>query len=319
MEKQSHSSFEPAPAVRPHRKPRPSSPYLVAVLASCLVYYAFTRQGTWFPLRTGTPEPGEEKSLGYHDVWDSLASKPYLDYQTCYDDFQCARLELPMDYWNGTTNETVSIAVIKKPARVPVTHPQYGGAVLHNPGGPGGSGVGFVLGAGDAMQEIIGDPNGLQFDHIGFDPRGILFSQPNVECFADPDYESYWFARVIEEGLYSSSDAAFGRLWSMAAAQSGSCSLPPEDGRADIKQYVNTAFVARDMLEIVERHGEWREAEARRLLKQQSRCGAHGGSTVNAEDSKIVESLKYRPGEEKINYWGFCRSHGGCASPRLHC
>ena len=266
--------------------------YMLALAAGCYLYYALTGQGTWFPLRDDSPQAPHDKNFEFS--WEAVGSKPYLDYTPCYGEFQCARLQLPMDYWNGTTNDTVSIAVIKKPALVPVTHPQYGGAVLHNPGGPGGSGVGFLLGAGWAMQAIIGSPDGLQFDHISFDPRGILFSRPLVECFKNPDYEQFWTGRVIEEGVYSSSDAAFGRLWSMAVAQAGSCSLPPENG-TDIKQYVNTAFVSRDMLEIVERHGEWREAEAKRLLQKE-------GVTA------VLDVLKYRPGEEKINYWGFCEN-----------
>ena len=36
-------------------------------------------------------------------------------------------------------------------------------------GGPGGSGVEFVLGAGPAFQALIGD----DFDLLGFDPRGM--------------------------------------------------------------------------------------------------------------------------------------------------
>lgn len=211
-----------------------------------------------------------------------------------------------MDYWNGTTNATVSIAIIKKPAIVPITHPRYGGVVLHNPGGPGSSGVVFVLGTGRVLQEIVGSEEGLQLDHISFDPRGVAFSSPRMECFDSPQYERLWQARVEEEGVYSSSDAAFGRIWSMAAAQSGSCSLPLENKTADVRQYVNTAFVARDMLEIVERHGEWRDAQARRLLKNKRGHHTRDRSMVDTAGASVSAALKYRPGEEKVNYWGFC-------------
>lgn len=75
-----------------------------------------------------------------------------------------------MDWWNGTTNATVNLAVIRLPADVPVTDPRYGGAVLINPGGPGGSGVSLAMSSGNRIQETIGGKK--VFDIISFDPRG---------------------------------------------------------------------------------------------------------------------------------------------------
>ena len=259
--------------------------------------------GTWFPLRVAPNYNAADKPFNWGDL---SKTKPYLDYSTCYDgEYQCARLELPIDYWNGTTNATLSLAVIKKPAVVPVTHHQYGGPILLNPGGPGGSGISLMLGASQQIREIVDSDDGKYFDLMSFDPRGVALSTPSVQCFDDPVSDLVWQTRLLEEGVFSSSDAAFGRIWSMAAAYSGSCTLPRTDRLPDIKQYVSTASVARDMLEIVERHGEWREKEAKGLREQHKNCQARESRKRATTPVDIPEVYKYKAGEEKINYLGF--------------
>jgi pimeloyl-ACP methyl ester carboxylesterase len=61
---------------------------------------------------------------------------------------------------------------------------------------------------------------------------------------------------------------------------------------------VDTAPVARDIVEIFERHGEWREHEARRLL-------ALTTSMPTADRDTVLERSLYRKGAERIQYWGF--------------
>jgi hypothetical protein len=68
-------------------------------------------------------------------TWDEIIPSKSLEYHNCGDEFQCARLEVPMDY-NRTDGKgrTFALAVVRLPAKVPVTDPRYGGAVLINPG-----------------------------------------------------------------------------------------------------------------------------------------------------------------------------------------
>ncbi|EMD00605.1 hypothetical protein BAUCODRAFT_61119 [Baudoinia panamericana UAMH 10762] len=248
---------------------------------------------TWTSAKGTAPK---EASLDDDEaVWDDIPTLPYLQYTKCYDDLQCARLQLPMDWWNGTTKATISLAVIRRPAVVPITHAQYGGAVLLNPGGPGGSGVGLVLRSAKHVRDTIDAANGTEgkyFDLISFDPRGVVRTRPGIACIKNLGLDQAWQVRVMEEGVMEASDAAFGRLWSMSIARSQSCSLPLLEGWPDMRKYVTTASVARDMLEIVEKHGEWREKESRRILGLAAR-------------TPVPNSLVYQRGQEKILYWGF--------------
>lgn len=63
---------------------------------------------------------------------------------------------------------------------------------------------------------------------------------------------------------------------------------------------MSTAPVARDIVEIFERHGEWREAEAQRILNS-----AIGTSLPSEEDEEVRERTSYKPGKEMVQYWGF--------------
>jgi pimeloyl-ACP methyl ester carboxylesterase len=80
----------------------------------------------------------------------------------------------------------------------------------------------------------------------------------------------------------------------MHHAFGASCKLAEEDQEGpDIKQYMTTAFVARDMLEIIERHAEYVAKEVAKKAAQ--RAGKRPG----------CDSSTYVPGESKLQYWGF--------------
>lgn len=234
-----------------------------------------------------------------------IQSREYLDFRSCFDGFECAKLSLPLDYFNGTfPNHTVSVAIAKLPAKVPIDDPRYGGPILINPGGPGGPGALFALSAARSLQWIVdtsSDPTTAKkdarfFDILGFDPRGIGETEPAATCITDPAAAWSWRLRETQEGILGSSNAALGRLWSMTHAFGSSCKLAMDgiDG-PDIKQYMTTAFVARDMLEIVERHAEYNVQSTAQAMHNQGKRSVYRNSPP----------LKYTPGKVKLQYWGF--------------
>lgn len=92
--------------------------------------------------------------------------------------FECAQVRVPLDYSNPGAG-TIELAL----ARLPASDPAHRiGSLFLNPGGPGGSGVSFVLGAAPVLYtpEVR-----ARFDLVGWDPRGIARSTP-LRCFASP-------------------------------------------------------------------------------------------------------------------------------------
>ncbi len=98
-------------------------------------------------------------------TWSACETGPTLE---------CTTLEVPKDYGN-TEGDKISLALIRKAA----TGNQRLGALLFNPGGPGGSGIELI----EAFEEIGNIPEAITaaYDIVSFDPRGVGQSTP-VEC-----------------------------------------------------------------------------------------------------------------------------------------
>lgn len=242
--------------------------------------------------------------------WSDIQPEKHLVYHDCHEKFQCARLELTLDY-NGTdaNGPTIAVALVRLPAKVPVTDPRYGGAILINPGGPGGSGVERLLEAGVSLQNladaerdparsVVGDK---YFDMIGFDPRGINHTTPTITCFPDSISRQAWNLQVETEGLPGIRGADMHKLYQRARTRAIGCSntLNALPGYEGFGNHINTPAVVADMAEIVERHGEWREQQGRKLQDEDDRC--HGRDP----EAAIRQRTRYVKGEEPLLFWGF--------------
>ena len=143
------------------------------------------------------------------------------------------------------------------------------------------------------------------FDIIGFDPRGVNNTTPWFSCFSNDIERAFWDAQIEASGVLGSSDAAFDVQWAKQRALADSCSKRAVE--AGIGEHMSTPNVARDIVEISKRHGQWREKEARRLFSLQS-GRLHRRNQVSFEDSAILDRLRYRAGKEMVQYWGFVSS-----------
>ncbi|KAJ5707846.1 hypothetical protein N7488_007647 [Penicillium malachiteum] len=263
------------------------------------------------------PHKGDHKSPPQDEPfnWENITPEKHLVYHPCFDEYRCARLEVPMD-WNRTDGQgaTVAVAVIRLPAKVPVTDLRYGGPILLNPGGPSGSGVSMALKRGKTLQDIVDfeespespisqSEDAKYFDIVSFDPRGVNNTTPSFSCFANPEDRIAWKYEEIAGGNIVSSDIAFDTLWARGQALGETCTNPglfDTDESEWLGRFMNTPAVIADMIELIERHGEWRENETKKILKKS--C-AH--KLPRAEKKKVLEKNSWKRGEEQLLYWGF--------------
>jgi pimeloyl-ACP methyl ester carboxylesterase len=98
--------------------------------------------------------------------------------------FECATLKAPLDYASPGTGEDVELAVSRTKATGPGKRL---GSLLVNPGGPGGSAIGY-------LQSYAGigypAPVRAQYDMVAVDPRGVARSEP-VICLSDKQMDAY--------------------------------------------------------------------------------------------------------------------------------
>ncbi|KAL1970730.1 hypothetical protein VTN77DRAFT_4374 [Rasamsonia byssochlamydoides] len=274
-----------------------------------------------FPLSAGEGGGGEVESFdpGSHEKdqfqWSRISPSKELQYHDCFDGLQCGRLQVPMDHKRTDgKGRTFAIALARLPARVPVTDPRYGGAILINPGGPGGSGVAQLLQSGRNLQTIADsevdpeetfDEKSKYFDIIGFDPRGVNNTTPRFSCFPDMFSRRNWELQQEADGMLGSSEDSLMRNWQRNRALAEGCSEQISakiDGQEALGEHMNTSPVVEDMIEIVERHAEWREKQG---IAQQR---AHGAEKGFDQDQSLALRTRWDRGNEKLLYWG--RSYG---------
>ncbi|KAM5358639.1 hypothetical protein ACJZ2D_015123 [Fusarium nematophilum] len=158
----------------------------------------------------------------------------------------CATLKVPLDYTDPKSDETLDLQLVK----VNATKQPAKTSVIFNPGGPGSPGVEEVSVLGHVYRDTLGG----EFNIIGFDARGtgrtIPFSCTTKDSTSASNSSSL-SRRNPYSGLPPQADV-FGILkeqtWGNTEEYIEGCvENHKENGR-----FYGTAFVARDMLAIVD-------------------------------------------------------------------
>lgn len=135
----------------------------------------------------GTQERAEFGSAEARGVKTAAAraAEKGIDWKDCPEDWglekpiECGFVTVPVDYADPG-GETIEIAVDR--AKSTGSKKERQGALLYNPGGPGGSGLRFPARVTD--ENPLWTKAAKAYDFVGFDPRGVGHSAP-VSCM-DP-------------------------------------------------------------------------------------------------------------------------------------
>lgn len=157
-----------------------------------------------------------------------------------------------------------------------------------------------VLNIGEYIQTVVdapypsvksdGSAEGKYFDILGFDPRGVKYTTPSLECFSNAFQQQMWLLDFQDYGTVWESDPTIGLEWAKMQALGSSCSS------GDMVRYLNTAQVVEDIVEIIEKHGQWRAREAERLISLEM---------IAAEETHSTRQRSlYHADKELLQYWG---------------
>ncbi|MGE2727660.1 alpha/beta hydrolase [Mycolicibacterium pulveris] len=183
------------------------------------------------PTASAAPQGQSAPSYGQPPLWGSC--QQWVPDTSRIPTAQCATVTVPVD-WDDAANPQAAqahLAVIRVPARG-----QRIGVLMVNPGGPGASAVNTVAG----MRAALADTEiGRRFDLVGFDPRGVGHSTPQLRCRSDAEFDAY-----RREPMVDYSPAGVARIEQLYAQLTRMC---VDKMGTEFLANIGTASAARDM------------------------------------------------------------------------
>ncbi|KAH8807550.1 TAP-like protein-domain-containing protein [Xylogone sp. PMI_703] len=152
----------------------------------------------------------------------------------------CANLSVPLDYTDSNCSDRINLQLL----RVPAFKQPSKGSILLNFGGPGEVGRQGLVSEASELMAIVG----YQHDLVIFDPRGTADTL-TMSCLNDTERTEF----NDKYPLFSNaSDTAPGEIWASNGILADIC----YERKKDIGSFVSTAFVARDLISVVDALGE---------------------------------------------------------------
>jgi pimeloyl-ACP methyl ester carboxylesterase len=140
------------------------------------------------PAASADSRHGQDREARGVAIAAARAAKAGIDWQDCPEDWgldkpiQCGWVTVPLDYAHPDGKQ-VKLAVDR--VRSTGTPRERQGALIYNPGGPGGSGLRFPTRV--TTNNKVWANVATAYDFVGFDPRGVGHSAP-ISCMDPQEY-----------------------------------------------------------------------------------------------------------------------------------
>ncbi|WP_030422573.1 alpha/beta hydrolase [Streptomyces sp. SCSIO 75703] len=225
---------------RTHRSTRPRARTAAVLLAASLLATACSAGGAATsaapraPRAAGATEASTATLAALPEATPSELTRYYGQKPGWRDcgapGFQCATVKAPLDYAEPSRGD-IDLAVARKKATGPGKRL---GSLLVNPGGPGGSAIGYLQ-----QYAGIGYPAEVRarYDMVAVDPRGVARSEP-VECLDGRRMDAYTQTDITPDDARETSELVDAYKEFAEACGAGSPKL---------LRHVSTVEAARDM------------------------------------------------------------------------
>ena len=183
------------------------------------------------PIVAPTPTPPPTPTVAPTPEPETAATGQQIEWGRCDAPFECGQVQVPADYRDPEAGN-IKIAFLIHRATSPEKRIGY---LFVNPGGPGASG--FEL-ASRVLSGRFTDEVVEHFDIVGFDPRGVKYSQPDFACGEPGELDA----------LLATIDGVFDTPEEMAAGEKLAALCVNSMG--PVAGLVHSGYVAADMDEI---------------------------------------------------------------------